>query len=125
MVLVHGFVDPESYTSGGELQREQDFLARAGYIVLNTDLRGLAGSDPAPEGPPDLEMGATMDVVNAVRALAASGLPGLDGDRIGLLGHSLGGLLVLDVLAAKPGLVDAVVAFAPSSTDRWEDVEHY
>jgi dipeptidyl aminopeptidase/acylaminoacyl peptidase len=125
VVLVHGFVDPQSYLSGGELQREQDALARAGYVVLYTDLRGLAGSDGAPDGPPDLEMGMTVDVVNAIRALGASGLPGLDSERIGLLGHSLGGLLVLNVLAAKPGLVDAAVAFAPSNTDRWKDVEQY
>jgi dipeptidyl aminopeptidase/acylaminoacyl peptidase len=125
VVLVHGFINFEGYTSGGVLQREQDYLARAGYVVLYTDLRGLAGSDPAPSGPPDLEMGATADVINAVHALAMSGLRGLDGDRIALLGHSLGGLLVINVLAAKPGLVDAVVAFAPSSTDRWRDVRQY
>ena len=125
IVLVHGFVDPSSYTTGGELQREQDHLARAGYIVLYTDLRGLAGSDPAPAGEPDLDMGSTQDVVNAIEALSASRLPGLDGQRLGLLGHSLGGLLVLRVLVAKPGLVDAVVAFAPSSTDAFENVERY
>ena len=70
-------------------------------------------------------MGATDDVINAVSALAASGLPGLDAKRIGLLGHSLGGLLVLNVLVAKPGLVDAVAAFAPSGTDRFEDAQLY
>ena len=125
VVLVHGFVDPASYTTGGGLQREQDYLARAGYVVLYTDLRGLAGSDPAPSGPPDLEMGATDDVVNAVSALATSRLPGLDGERIVLLGHSLGGLLVLNVLVAKPGVVDAVAAFAPSGTDRFKDAQLY
>ena len=125
VVLVHGFVDASSYTTGGELQREQDYLERAGYVVLYTDLRGLAGSDPAPGGPPDLDMGSVKDVVNAIRALAASRLPGLDGERIGLLGHSLGGLLVIDVLVAKPGLVDAVVAFAPASTVVFENVERY
>jgi dipeptidyl aminopeptidase/acylaminoacyl peptidase len=111
--------------TGGELPREQDALARAGYVVLFTDLRGLAGSDPAPSGAPDLDMGSTEDVVNGVRALAGSHLPGLDPERIGLLGHSLGGLLVLRVLVAMPGLVDAVVAFAPSSTDPFENVERY
>ena len=125
VVLVHGFVDPGTYVSGGELQREQDYLAHAGYVVLYTDLRGLGGSDPAPSGPPDLEMGETDDVINAVTALATSGLPGLDPNRIGLFGHSLGGLLVLNVLVTMPGLVDAAVAFAPSGTDRWADVNLY
>jgi dipeptidyl aminopeptidase/acylaminoacyl peptidase len=125
VVLVHGFVDPATYTSGGELQREQDALARAGYVVLYTDLRGLGSSAPAPAGPPDLDMGVTDDVINAVRALAGSGLPDVEPGRIALLGHSLGGLLVLNVLAAKPGLVDAAVAFAPSNADRWTDVQQY
>jgi dipeptidyl aminopeptidase/acylaminoacyl peptidase len=125
VVLVHGFVDPATYVSGGELQREQDALARAGYVVLYTDLRGLAGSDPAPAGPPDLDMGTVHDVLNAVRALASSGRPGLDAEHIGLLGHSLGGLLVIDALAAKPELVDAVVAFAPSSTIISKNLDYY
>src|SRR6185369_7925728 len=53
VVLVHGFVDAATYRSGSELTREQDALARAGYVVLYTDLRGLGGSDAAPAGPPD------------------------------------------------------------------------
>jgi dipeptidyl aminopeptidase/acylaminoacyl peptidase len=125
VVLVHGFVDPASYVSGGELKREQDALARAGYVVLYTDLRGLAGSDPAPTGPRDLDMGTVDDVINAVRALASSKLPGLDAKHIGLLGHSLGGLLVIDALAAKPQLVGAVVAFAPSSTIISKNLDYY
>jgi len=125
VVLVHGFVDPESYVSGGELLREQDYLARAGYVVLYPDLRGLAASDAAPDVPPDLDMGSTVDVLNAISALATSGLAGLDGERIGLLGHSLGGELVLNVLVADPGLADAAVVFAPSSTDAWENVQQF
>ena len=125
VVLVHGFVDPASYVSGGELQREQDYLARGRYVVLVPDLRGLAGSDPAPVGPPDLDMGSTVDVFNAISALATSALVGLDGERIGLMGHSLGGELVLNVLAANPGFVDAAVVFAPSSTDAWANVQQF
>ena len=125
VVLVHGFADPGDYATGGALPREQVALARAGYVVLATDLRGLGSSDPAPSGPPDLDMGSTDDVINAVRALATSGLPTLDGARIGLLGHSLGGLLVLDVLVAEPGLVDAAAAFAPSGTDLFANVQRY
>jgi dipeptidyl aminopeptidase/acylaminoacyl peptidase len=125
VVLVHGFADPADYVTGGALPREQEALARAGYVVLSPDLRGLGTSDPAPDGPPDLDMGSTDDVINAVRALATSGLPTLDGTRLGLLGHSLGGLLVLDVLAAKPGLVKAAAAFAPSGTDLFANMQRY
>ena len=125
VVVVHGLVDPATYVTMGELRREQDALASAGYVVLDTDLRGLAGSDPSPPGPPDLDIGSTIDVINAVRALASSGLKSVDGSRIGLLGHSLGGLLVLRLLVATPGLSKAAVAFAPSNPDTFVNVQQY
>lgn len=125
IVVVHGFVDATTYTSGSELAREQDALARAGYVVLYTDLRGLAGSDPAPTTTPDVELGATTDVINAAQALATSGLSSLDADRIGVLGHSLGGLAVLGTLVVRPDLIDAGVAFAPASTDLFESLEQF
>ena len=44
-----------STCTGQGLAREQDWLARAGFVVLHTDYRGHAGSDPAaaagPRGP--------------------------------------------------------------------------
>ncbi|WP_167138511.1 alpha/beta fold hydrolase [Diaminobutyricimonas sp. TR449] len=122
LVLAHGLVDPESYTDGSGMPREQHHFADAGYVVLSADLRS---SEPGTEEVTALsiDMGATLDVINAVRALASADLPSLDEDRISLLGHSMGGVLVINAMVAQPDLVDAVVALAPASSDPIDLVE--
>lgn len=120
LVLAHGYIDPAVYVTGQGLRREQDWLARAGYVVLHVDYRNHAGSDDDPRAERRLRLGYTVDVANAVRALRRSGLRQVDGDRIGLLGRSMGGGVVYNVLAAAPGLVDAAVVYAPVSS-RTED----
>ncbi|MDP9417115.1 MAG: alpha/beta fold hydrolase [Actinomycetota bacterium] len=125
LVLAHGYIDPAVYTNGQGLKREQDYLAREGYVVLHTDYRNHAQSDDDPGNEVELRLGYTEDVVNAVLAVKRSRLPYLDRERIGLLGRSLGGGIVYNVLAAKPGLVDAAVAFAPVSADAVDNFERW
>ena len=67
----------------------------------------------------------TRDVVAAVHALEASDLPTLDEEQVALVGHSLGGLLAINVIAGAPGLTDAAVALAPSGTDPFANVERF
>ncbi|MGH8826857.1 MAG: alpha/beta hydrolase family protein, partial [Jiangellaceae bacterium] len=117
LVLNHGYIDPDVYTNGRGLRREQDYLARRGYAVLHTDYRGHAQSDDDPNTELELRLGYTEDVVNAVLALKSSGLPYLDGQRIGLLGRSMGGGITYNALVARPGLVDAAVVYAPVSSN--------
>lgn len=116
LVLAHGYIDPAVYTTGRGLAREQDYLARQGYAVLHTDYRNHAGSDDDPGNDLRLRLGYTADVINAVLAVRASDLPQLDGDRIGLLGRSMGGGVTYNVLVTAPGLVDAAVVYAPVSS---------
>jgi dipeptidyl aminopeptidase/acylaminoacyl peptidase len=117
LVLLHGYIDPAVYNTGQGLMREQDYLAREGYVALHIDYRGHAGSDPAPRAEQQLRLGYTVDAINAVHAVRRSSLPYLDGDRVGLLGRSMGGGVLYSALVAQPGLVDAAVAFAPVSSD--------
>lgn len=125
LVLLHGYIDPAFYVTGQGLMREQDYLARRGYVVLHTDYRGHAGSDDDPAAERRLRLGYTEDAVNAVLAVKRSPLPFLDGERVGLLGRSMGGGVTYNTLVATPGLVDAAVVFAPVSSrtadnfDRW------
>ena len=116
LVLAHGYIDPAIYVTGQGLRREQDWLARDGYAVLHVDYRNHAGSDRDPRADLRLRLGYTVDVVNAVRAVRRSGLRRLDAERVGLLGRSMGGGVVYNVLTAAPGLVDAAVVFAPVSS---------
>lgn len=128
VVVVHGSVDPDTYETGGDLLPEQKALLAAGYVVFALDMRGFADSDPADAAAnitidPGfgwdlvLDWGMAWDVVNALRAVRDGQVSSVDTDRVGLLGHSLGGLLAIDAAVIAPGESDMVVtmAAAPSS----------
>ena len=46
-------------------------------------------------------------------APAAQSLPEVDKDRIGSIGHSLGGLFALHALVTRPDTFDAYIAISP------------
>jgi dipeptidyl aminopeptidase/acylaminoacyl peptidase len=125
LILGHGYIDPAVYVNGQGLLREQDYLARRGYAVLHTDYRGHAASDDDPRAEVSLRLGYTEDVINAVLAVRRSGLASLDGDRVGLLGRSMGGGVMLNVMTVRPGLVDAAVVFAPVSSDTVDNFDRW
>jgi dipeptidyl aminopeptidase/acylaminoacyl peptidase len=125
LVLAHGYIDPASYTTGRGFAREQDYLARQGYVVLHTDYRNHAASDDDPDNDLQLRLGYTTDVINAVQAVRESELPYLDGDRVGLLGRSMGGGVTYNALVTAPGLVDAAVAYAPVSSDAADNFDQW
>ena len=125
LVLNHGYIDPAEYVNGQGLSREQDFLARAGYVVLHTDYRGHAGSQDAPATERRLRLGYTADVINAVGAIRRSDLPYLDKDRVGLLGRSMGGGVTYNALVVRPDLVDAAVVYAPVSSNTVDNFERW
>ena len=124
-ILNHGYIDPAIYTNGRGLKREQDYLARRGYVVMHPDYRNHAESDDDPRYELDLRLGYVEDVINAVYAARASGLPFLDASRVGMLGHSMGGGITLNVLAVQPDLVEAAVLFAPVSSDYRDNFEKW
>jgi dipeptidyl aminopeptidase/acylaminoacyl peptidase len=117
LVLGHGYIDPDIYVNGQGLRREQDWLARAGYVVLHTDYRNHAASDDGPETQLALRMGYTEDVINAVHAIRRSSMRFLDKERVGYLGRSMGGGVGYNALVTAPGLFDAAVLYAPVSSN--------
>lgn len=128
VVVVHGAVDPEEYESGGDVVPTQRALLEAGYVVFAPDLRGYAGSDAADattNASVDpgfgfstvLDWGMALDVVNALRLVDAGAFAQVDTARVGLLGHSLGGLLALDAAVVAPGLSSLVVAMSAPASD--------
>lgn len=117
LILAHGHIDTAIYVNGQGLRREQDYLARRGYVVLHTDYRNHAQSDDDPNAELGMRLGYTVDVINAVYAVRASSLPFLDGARVGILGRSMGGGVALNVAVVQPDLVNAIVLFAPVSSD--------
>lgn len=124
IVLNHGYIEPSGYATGQGLAREQDRLARAGFVVLHTDYRGHAASDD-PVGPFDVEsrLGYTRDAINAVLALERE--PYVDPDRMAMLGRSMGGGVTMNALVAYPDLVEAAVIYASVSSTYLENLEHF
>ncbi len=92
IIFNHGFIPPEIYRTTERYVAYVDGFARNGYIVFRSDYRGHGFS----EGEPTSSRGSpayTIDVLNAVAAMKR--YADADPARIGMWGHSMGGLLTL------------------------------
>lgn len=125
LLLNHGYIDPKIYTNGRGLKREQDYLAQRGYAVFHSDYRNHAESDDDPDNDLNFRLGYTEDVINLVYALRAAKLPSLDTERIGMLGHSMGGGVTINTLVVQPDLIDVAVLFAPVSANYERNYERW
>lgn len=127
LVLNHGYIDPKVYTIGRGLKREQDYLARKGFAVLHTDYRKHGASDPSPDVRDTYDAGLeyAMDSINAINAVRADPPPGVDASRVGMMGHSMGGGVSLNIATAYPDLVSAFVLYAPVNGDAWENYNRW
>lgn len=127
VILNHGYIDPAIYTVGRGLKREQDYLARQGFAVLHTDYRGHGESSPSPDtrNVYDASLAYSIDSLNAIAAVKAANIPNVDTTRIGMLGHSMGGGVTLNIATAYPNAIQAAVLYAPVSADAWLNFERW
>ncbi|MBX3015774.1 MAG: alpha/beta fold hydrolase [Caldilineaceae bacterium] len=109
----HGYIPPEIYRTTERYVAYVDGFARNGYIVFRSDYRGHGFS----EGEPTSSRGSpayTVDVLNAVAAMKQ--YADADPARIGMWGHSMGGLLTLRAMVTtqdvKVGVIWAGVVAA-------------
>lgn len=128
LMLNHGYFPEDEYTLGRGLKREQDFFGLSNYAVLHSDYRGHAFSDANPDDRLlyDSSFGYAMDVINGITALQKSNFKKqIDFEKIGMLGHSMGGDIALDIAVTYPELVDAFVLYAPASGDAWKNFDRW
>jgi dipeptidyl aminopeptidase/acylaminoacyl peptidase len=125
LFLNHGYIDPAVYTNGRGLRREQDYLAKQGFVVVHSDYRNHAQSDKDPDSEYNFRLGYTEDVINAVLAVQNSDLKNINRTKIGMLGHSMGGGVTQNILAVKPELVRAAVLYAPVSGRAGDSFERW
>ena len=127
LLLNHGYIHPQIYTQGRGLKREQDYFARNGFAVLHSDYRGHAGSDESPDTRKIYDAGLeySMDVVNGLQAIRSAAIPGIDADYVGMLGHSMGGGIALNIAVAYPELIDAIVLYAPVNSNSWNNFDRW
>jgi dipeptidyl aminopeptidase/acylaminoacyl peptidase len=123
VVLAHGYVDPAVYTNGETMLRERDYLARRGYVTLHIDYRNHAQSDRDPRNDANLRAGYTVDAINAGLALKKAQV--VDPSRLAIIGRSMGGGVVYNVLVVRPGLFRAAVAYAPVSSDSIDNFDKW
>ena len=91
-----------------------DTLARHGIAVLRMDDRGFGGSGG------NAAMSTSADFADDIRAGLAflRSRPEIDGGRLGLIGHSEGGLIAPMIAAGDPVLRGIVLMASPAQTGR-------
>lgn len=106
----------------GPFRDVADVLGRAGIAVLRVDDRGVGASTG------DFAKATSFDEADDVRTELAwlRRQPGIDPNRVGVVGHSEGGLIALVVAAGDPSLA-AVVILAGSGVpgeqlNRWQTI---
>ncbi|WP_442755330.1 YheT family hydrolase [Methylocystis sp. JAN1] len=107
VVLIHGLGGTETSVN---VVRTARHLVREGWPVLRLNLRGSAVSRPTSKG--RYHAGRTEDLAAALRQLP----PELVRRGVALVGHSLGGNLVLKIMGEGPGdapILGAVAVSAP------------
>ena len=117
LILNHGYIAPENYTNGQGLKREQDYFAKNGYVVLHSDYRNYALSDFDPNNEVRPRSGFMEDVLNAISAVKESDFAFIDKENIGILGHSMGGGITLNIMVTKPEIAKAYALLAPINSD--------
>lgn len=108
VILNHGYINPAQYVTNGASYREWvGTLARAGFMVVKPDYRGNGQSQGQPEGG-HFSPVYTYDVLNLLATLKQ--VPGVNPNRVGMLGHSMGGHVSLRAIVVAKDVKATVLA---------------
>ena len=109
IVFNHGYIVPSAYRTTEGYVAYVDAIARSGYIVFKSDLRGHGNSEGG-NSVDDVVYGTpayTVDVLNAVASL--QDYEDADPNRIGMWGHSMGGQLMLRAMVVSQDIKAGVI----------------
>lgn len=121
IIFNHGYIQPEQYRTTERYIAYTDAFSRNGYIVFKSDYRGHGESEGKPEGA-YYSPAYTRDILNAVSSIKK--YKEADPNRIGMWGHSMGGMITLRTMVTtsdiKAGVIWAgVVASYEDLTNNW------
>lgn len=121
IIFNHGYIPPTEYKTTERYIAYTDAFSRNGYILLRPDYRGHGNSEGAATGGYG-SSGYTIDVLNALSSLKK--YPGVNTDKIGMWGHSMGGFVTLRNMVVskdiKAGVIWAgVVGSYQDLFERW------
>ena len=95
ILFLHGYIAPDTYVTTADYVVTQDGLANSGFVTYKPDLRGHGRSEGIASGAHFSET-YVVDSLNAISALEI--YEEVDPNRIGVWGHSNGGLMGLRVI---------------------------
>ncbi len=121
IIFNHGFIPPNTYRTTERYVGYVAAIARSGYVVFKPDYRGHGSSEGEARGgysTPDY----TIDVLNALASVKK--LAEVDPKRIGMWGHSMGGMVTLRAMVIskdiKAGVIwSGVVASYADLISKW------
>lgn len=106
IIFNHGYIPPKDYRTTERYVAYVDEFAKNGYVVFKSDYRGNGNSEGQPEGS-YYSPAYTVDVLNALSSIKK--YPGVNPNKIGLWGHSMGGNITLRSLVISPDIKVAVI----------------
>ncbi len=121
VIFNHGYIPPDQYRTTERYLAYTDAFSRNGYILFRPDYRGHGNSEGDARGGYSSNS-YTIDVLNAVASVKK--YEGVDPERIGMWGHSMGGYITLRAMVTKSdikaGVIWAgVVASYPDLINNW------
>jgi dipeptidyl aminopeptidase/acylaminoacyl peptidase len=96
VLFLHGYIPPDTYVTTADYVATQDGLARSGFVTFKPDMRGHGRSEGEATGAHFSET-YVVDSLNALSALEV--YDQVNPGRIGIWGHSNGGLIGLRMIA--------------------------
>ena len=96
ILFLHGYIPPDTYVTTADYVATQDGLARSDFVTFKPDMRGHGRSEGEATGAHFSET-YVVDSLNALSALEEYDF--VNPERIGIWGHSNGGLIGLRMIA--------------------------
>jgi uncharacterized membrane protein/alpha-beta hydrolase superfamily lysophospholipase len=94
VIVAHGYIQPESYSTVDSYKAESDYFANQGYLVLKPDYRGNGNSEVTDTAL--MRFAYPVDVLTLIASLG--NISQANPSQIYLYGHSMGGEVTLKVL---------------------------
>ncbi|MCR4306009.1 MAG: alpha/beta fold hydrolase, partial [Candidatus Daviesbacteria bacterium] len=106
IVFNHGYIPPAEYSTTSRYVAYTNAFSSNGYAVLKPDYRGHGSSEGKPEGG-YYSPAYTVDVLNALSSIKK--YPGVNPEKIGMWGHSMGGSLTLRSMVVSKDIKAGVI----------------
>ena len=106
IIFNHGFIPPTEYRTTERYVAYVNALATNGYVVFKPDYRGHGDSEGAASGGYS-SPAYTVDVLNALASVQR--YPGVDPEKMGMWGHSMGGHLTLRAMVTVKSIKAGVI----------------